>query len=266
MILIIAAVAVYFVLSKDKEDPNEVTFLIEDNQSVYFWITGTGETAADAVKDAADKSAVVLGYDDGQYGMYIWGINGLEQAETYSDGSWALYLYEDGEWIYSAENGVSGIKSADYEYMALFYVTSDPVTFEQDLPDNIPDVKDAKAWDQNTDGTVFAIQSSTGLYFYINGSGETVYDALVDADSKYNIGFVGSDNLSGKGVQSMFGLEMNQVDETWFWWSTYVLTEDQSEWESSSFYPGNILSEDNPQICFIYKYSDGPEPTVPVYE
>ena len=261
LVVVVAAVGVYFIMGNDKEDPNEITFLIEDNEGVYFWITGTGETGENALIDAAKKSDVELIYTSQSWGMYLTGINGLE-GDLESSTSWGLFVYEDNEWVES-QVGISTLVSADYDYAGWFFGIPDE-NYVMPLPEVIPDVKDAKAWDKSTDGVVFTIESPSGLYFRVNGSGDTVYDAMVSADSKYNMDFVGSDGPSGKGINSLFGYSMVQVDGVWHWWSTYVLDEDQSDWTSSFLYIGNMDASENPQICFIY--TDGTlVPAAPVY-
>jgi hypothetical protein len=263
LVVVVAAVGVYFIMGNDKEDPNEITFLIEDDKGVYFWMTGTGETGEDALIDAAKKSDVKLIYTSQSWGMYLTGINGLE-GDLKSSTSWGLFVYEGNEWV-SSEVGISTLVSSDYDYAGWFFGIPDE-NYIVPLPDFIPDVKDAKAWDKDTKGVTFTIESLSGMYFRVSGSGETVYDAMTDADSKYKMGFVGSDGLR-KGIDTLFGYGQIQDKGIWYWWSTYVLDESQNDWESSNKYIGEIPSSEASQICFIYTNSNSTiEPSAPVYK
>lgn len=263
IIIIAAAVGIYWYATKDNgDDPNKVTFLIEDNDGVYFWVSGSGEMTDDAFENAVSKSAVDLQSSESSYGISINGINGLENESDWSY-YWATYTYSDGEWKY-ADDGLSVMKSSDYDYIALFYVAnnypSDPI-----LPDNIPSVQDAKIWTKDTSGVLFTIESQSGMYLRINGTGTTVYDALDDATSNYNIEFTGSEWTSyGKVIDTIFDLGMVSVDDVYTFWSTKVLSDDGTAWETSEHVVGGLLSSENAQICLIY--STGSEtPIAPVY-
>jgi len=261
IIIIVAAVGIYWYATKNNEnDPNKVTFLIEDNDGIYFWISGSGEMTDDALENAVDKSAVNLDSSESSYGISINGINGLESESDWSY-YWATYTYSDGVWTY-AEDGLSLMKSSDHDYIALFYVAnnypSDPV-----LPDNIPNVQDAKVWTKNTSGVLFTIQSQSGMYLRVNGTGTTVYDALSNATSNYKIEFTGADLSSGKAIKTIFDLGTVNNDGV-YTWNTKVLSDDGTAWETSEFIVGNLTSSENAQICLLYSTGVG-TPTAPVY-
>jgi hypothetical protein len=262
LVLVVAAVGIYFtVLDKDDKDPNDVTFLIQDSQGVYFWIDGNGETVQDALVDAFSS------YPEGTLVTSNYGISTLFGIGTTSSGGvyswWVQYSWKNDAWTYNSEDTMVELKSSDLDYFLVIYGAGGMEGI--DLPEDIAKPSDAKVWDGNTSGVLFTIESSTGLYFNINGSGKTVYDSMVNANSKFNMGFIGSEDPSGKGIKSLFGLEMIQFGGVWSWWSTYVLTDDGKNWESSFLYIGNMESSENAQVCLIY--TDGTfEPSAPVHE
>jgi len=261
LVVVVAAVGVYFVMGNDKKDPNEITFLIEDDKGVYFWITGTGETGEDALIDAANKSDVDLMYTSQSWGMYLSGINGLE-GDFASSTSWGLFVYEDNEWV-SSKVGISTLVSSEYDYAGWFFGTTDE-NYDMLLPEVIPDVKEANAWDKNSGGVIFTIESPSGMYFRVSGNGETVYDAMVNANSKYDMKFVGSESATGKGIEGLFDYVKFQIGDVWNWWSTYTLNDTQDDWVNSAKKIGNMKASEVPQVCFIY--TDGTlTPVAPIY-
>ena len=98
----------------------------------------------------------------------------------------------------------------------------------------------------------FLIQDNVGVYFWAEGNGDTVLDALKDACNDYDIKFVAS-NKDGvdTGIQSLFGLEM-KADEAgnWSWWTQYGYT--NNAWETSVSYMNELKSKDNAYFALVY--------------
>jgi len=261
VIIVVAGVGVYFLLNDDKDDPNDVTFLIQDDEGVHFWLKGNGETTIDALENAFSA------YEDGTFTKSSWGgvgeLFGIGSIENL-DGDWSYwvqYTWVDDDWKYNTL-GMNSIMSADVEYMLIIYGKG--IMDDTPLPEGLSTPSEANVWDGSTKGVVFAIESMTGLYFYINGEGKTVYDALKNADSKYGLDYVKNDTASGEGVFSMFGLEQYNDGGKWYWWSTNVINDDGDDWDFASTVIGALQSSENPQVCF--KYTDGTyDLTAPVY-
>ena len=262
LVLVVAAVGVYFVLgNNDKGDPNDVTFLIQDSDGVYFWLEGNGETVQDALVEAFEiyPAGTITFSNSGSVRLFDIGtVNNGDGTYTY----WIQFTWKDNKWTYNQQS-MKNINSADVEYILVLHGTT--VSMELAVaPEGTPTPADVVIWDGKTNGVVFSIQSISGLYFNVNGNGNTVYDALENANSKYKMQFVGSDYSGEKDVKSIFGLEMVQVsDSEWNWWSTYQVESD--DWVASLQYMSHLSASENPHICIIY--TDGTnEPTVPIYK
>ena len=258
LVVVVAAVGVYFVFGNDKAT-NDVTFLIQDNEGVYFWLEGNGETVEDALVDAFERypSGTVTFSNSGGVKLFDIGtVNNGDGTYTY----WIQFTWKDNKWTYN-QLSMRNIKSVDVEHILVLHGTT--VSMEAAIaPEGTPTPADVTIWNGNTNGVLFSIQSISGLYFKVNGSGNTVYDALENANSKYKMQFEGSNYSGEKDVKSIFGLEMVQVsDSEWNWWSTYQIESD--DWAASLQYMSHLSASDNPQICIIY--TDGTnEPTVPI--
>ncbi len=245
IIIVIAAVGVYFVL-KDDSKANNVTFLVQDGDGVYFWMDGNGETADKAVINAAERSGVEIDYTYSEEGsMFLSEIGGLSGSSEAPWIWWMLYTYKDDKWTYSENEGLSAIKSADYDYLGLFYGNG---TYDLE---SLPDVKDSKAWDKSETGTVFTIVSPAGMYFKMNGSGETVFDAFDSMCSTYKLPFEPSDSPTyGKGINSFYGLEMKQVGDDWVYWVQGVIKD--GAWAMAPTSMSSLTSADHPHFLVYY--------------
>lgn len=99
----------------------------------------------------------------------------------------------------------------------------------------------------------FLIQDNQGFYFWVNGEGETVYDAWKDAVKSFDLPFVASVDKEGNeyGIKSLFGLSTAQ-DATggWTWWTQYFYN--GSAWESNSLYMINMAAKDYSSIAMVY--------------
>ena len=246
VVIVVAAVGVYALLNNDSKS-NDVTFLIQDDKGVHFWLKGNGETSADALENAFSS------YEDGTLIRSSYGINTLfgmgseldEETDQWS--YWVQFTWIDNEWSYN-NVGMNSINSADVEYMLVLYGKG--IMNDTPLPAGLPIPSSAKLWDGNTDGVVFTIESSTGLYFHVNGKGTTVYDAIKDADSKYNLGFSGMAASLAENI-TMFNLSKSGG----YAWEMYTVDDAGTGWDESSLPLGGLASAENSQICF--KYNNG---------
>lgn len=249
VVLIVAAAFSWQYLGSDDSDDSKVTFLVQDDQGVYFWMEGSGDTAYDALKDAVDNLGIAFEPSVNSSGE-AYGIQSLFGLEMYQEGDvwfyWAQYVWTGSAWDY-AQTGMNGYSPAEANnYVALVYGDGNATA--------LCEPKDAVVWDGSTAGTVFTIESSSGMYFKVNGTGTTVYDAFADAVADYAIPFEPSVNSSGEayGIQSLFGLEMTQdAAENWHWWGQYC--KENGEWVSSQSYMTGLQSSENPEFKVAYQ-------------
>ena len=263
--IIIAVVAVValagagvgiFVLNNQDKTPT-LTVLVEDQDGVYFWTEGKGETAADALaKTSAGVKVTML---DGSWGKYISEVNGLKEDYTTDTCYWGLYYLDGDKWTYS-DVGVSELKVSEHSTIGLFYVVSDSTTYEIKAggPDKVtvPKVEDKRVWGGSTSGTVFAITSHTGMYFYINGDKSgTMAERFKAATEDYKIPYV-EKLKDGKpnGIDKIFGEGTVKVDEDYKYWVTYVL--DNDAWIIAPKKLPNIEdANDYKQMAMVYGIS-----------
>ncbi|KQM10425.1 hypothetical protein AOA81_03045 [Methanomassiliicoccales archaeon RumEn M2] len=66
--------------------------------------------------------------------------------------------------------------------------------------------------DSEADKTKILIQDDEGVYFWIEGEGDNGFAALDDACEKFDVPLICSDSLFGKSIDSIFGIEMMQVE------------------------------------------------------
>lgn len=243
--VVIIAAAAAMVMKDDKDDKKtapEVKFLIQDAQGVYFWISGNGDTTFDALNDAVKKFDIPFEASDASYGKGIQSMFGLSMTEV-SSGTWnwwAQYQYTNNSWT-TATVTMEKLESKDNQYMALVYGDG------KNTPATTP--SDAKVWDKSTKGTVFTIQSTSGLYFKVNGEGSTVYDAFTDAVNDYSIPFVASTSMVG--IDSLFGLSTAQdASGNWTWWAQYQYT--NGSWTQSSVTMEKLNSSENSTFAIVY--------------
>ena len=178
------------------------TILVEDQNGVRFWAEGSGETIADCLAGASP--GVTFTMTDSSFGKYVSAINGLA-----ADGNsyWCIYSYKGGDWIMS-DLGVSSMKTRENPVVGFFYVTAEsvePYVIVAGGPDkvDVPSISSAKVWDGKTDGTIFCIQSMSGLYFYINdNTGPLMSDRFRAATTAYGVPF----DESSYGISSLFGI------------------------------------------------------------
>ncbi len=272
-IIIVAAVVIVLIvavfaaqsLSKDKDKDNDetatVTFLIQDNYGVYFWIDGEGKTVYDAFADAAEDFAIpfVPTKDSDGNANGINSLFGLEMKEVTAKNwvYWQQYTYTDGKWVFN-EQYLNSYKAADCEYVAIAYGG-----YGVEIATS--DVSKAVVWDKSTKGTLFTIESLSGMYFRVNGSGDTVFDAWESAMKAYNVPYEPSNWTSGKGVNSMFGIASVSDESGYTYWDQYVV--DGSAWVSAPLMMSNLKSADYAQMLLVYGnfYGDNHPEKAPIY-
>ena len=251
-----AGVAIVVINNNNKDTTPTATILIEDQDGIYFWAEGKGNTIADALGNLSPGVTVTM--TDASFGKYVSAVNGL--AETPYDPAkdtsyWSFYIYDGTAWKYS-DLGVSSVNTSETPTVGLFYVTSDKDTYaiKAGGPDNVtvPKVEDKVVWDGSTSGTVFAITSHTGMYFYINSAkAGTMLERFQDATSTYKIAFEAS---SSGGISTLFGKGTVKIDEDYLYWVQYSL--EDGNWAKQSSKMGNIENADSyAQFALIYAIS-----------
>lgn len=251
-IAIVIVLAASFVMlgndNGDVDDTETIKFLIQDDKGVYFWVEGEGDTAIAAFENAIgqdvykDAAAFVPSTDkDGNNNgiTSLYGINSVQDAE----GKWKQFTWNGSEWI-ASEQMMDQYGFDESEYIAVVF--SDGSITPKVTP------ADVKIWDQSQDGTVFTIESSTGLTFQVNGEGTTVYDAFKDATVTYSIPFEPSKDAAGveNGINSLYGLEMYQEGATWYYWSQYVWAD--GVWDYATTGMNGLASAENPVFKIVY--------------
>ncbi|MDR3075002.1 MAG: hypothetical protein LBU30_03045 [Candidatus Methanoplasma sp.] len=254
VVALIAVVAGVFLLKGEKEDPNKVTFLMQDADGVHFWTDGTGETTMDALKDAfSDYPEGTLTANDGWIDS-IFGIGMVQDGQKWY--YWMQYSWVDGSWTYN-QKGMGEIMSSDVDYMLVIYGTSGADMSDNTVPPGTPVPDDAIVWDGKTTGTVFTIAAESGLYFKVNGSGDSLIDAFGKTCDKYRIPLEKSHSPTmGDGIYALFGIERIQdADGNWAYWSQHVV--EDGKWKGSSKGMSSLKCEDNPVFLIWFKTSPG---------
>ncbi len=259
VVLVVAACAI--VLLNGSEKKVSASFLIEDQDGVYLWASGEGNGYFGAFDNAMAPGYFSYEKTVTGNGIIITSINGLAQTED-TTGYWALYCYENGKWVKSDEC-IDKLSDKEIGYFAYFYVeVNSHSQIVKGGPDNltfVPDVKDAAYWKDSKDGVLFQIESRTGFRTAINGSGETAFDALVDATEKYKIPF--QENTGGINWLFNKDLYMKQVGTQWIYWQQYI-TKDGVNWSMNG---QGLRTTTGVSYVYLYYNYYGTAPSVPVY-
>ncbi len=160
----------------------EVDFLISDNTGFYVTITGKGTTVMDAFENAVKEHNY---YDYVEYSGSIakpenlesmFGLEYKKVSDTeYMD--WMTFKW-DSEWVHVTDN-MSDMVAEDYSSILLYYGTTDGSSF---VPrEGLPAADALQPLTISSDGVRFLVESDTGAFFVINGTGDTLSDALLDA-------------------------------------------------------------------------------------
>ncbi|MCL1978845.1 MAG: hypothetical protein FWG60_01630 [Methanomassiliicoccaceae archaeon] len=224
VVVVVVAAGAYVVLSNDK-DQNNVKFVIEDLDGVYFWIEGSGEKVSDAFIDASEKAHVDLDYSNSDLmGFFVSGINNVYQAEDWSK-YWSLSVYSDGEWK-SADTGASSLYSKDYDYVGWFYAESGgapdytPTTAEKPSPEGAKAITVEKS-PGNGKVTFLISGGEDSLCFWATGKGNDVYEAFKNIQKYYPEGVIET-SVAYDGINSMFGITGESFpDGTYSWWAQF---------------------------------------------
>lgn len=257
VIVLIAAVFAAQALNDKRDDTATVTFLIQDNYGVYFWVDGEGKTVFDAFADAANDYNIPFEASHADYGDGIQSLFGLKMAEE--DGKWPWwqqFTYADGAWT-ASQLTMEKLDAKDYEYVAVVYS-------DGSLTPAVTDVSKAAVWDKSTDGTVFTIESNSGMYFRVNGTGDTVFDAWKDAEKTYSIpvgDYTKDKSGADANVGMLFGMGTEKTAEGgWNYWSSYEYKD--GAWGYASAYMNGLKSADVAQFLLVYSIN-GSDPVFP---
>ena len=258
LVVVVAAVGVYFVMGNDKSDPNDVTFLIQDNEGVHFWLEGNGETVEDALVDAFERypSGTITFSNSGSVRLFDIGtVNNGDGTYTY----WIQFTWKDNKWTYNQQT-MRNLNSADVEYILVLHGTT--VSMEAAVaPEGTPTPADSAIWNGSTEGTVFTVASASGLYFKINGnSNESLIKAFNAACAKYKVPLVNTeDAVYGQGIDTLFGFGWDEGSG--MYWAQYEAV--SGGWASSSEGMASLKCGDHPTYLVCYSLYEA-TPDVPV--
>ncbi|MDL2231850.1 hypothetical protein LJB85_03835 [Porphyromonadaceae bacterium OttesenSCG-928-L07] len=250
-VVAVAAVGGYFILKGDDTSGEKVEFLIQDDEGVYFWVEGRGDSAMDAFKNAAKGYGIPYELNTDKDA-----IESMFYVDTSSGKRWlpAYWDVSDESWIVPEDN-MAKTKASDFKYICI--LLSSGGTVEPTDVKVTPD--DAVVLDKNLTGIKFLVQSPSGLFFKMSASGDNAYDALVSVTDKYNIPFVPTTSMGG-GVTSMFDIS-GTSEVPYYWWAQFT-SADQINWDFNNLgltysTPG-VLGKEYIGIA----YGSGEPPTV----
>lgn len=139
VVAIIAIAAAAFIMTQDKGDNTEsakynISFLVEDGED-YQWIDGSGDTAAEAAKDALNDAGIENNISDAGWVVTI----NNKGTITNPDGSYTYWLQftwdEDSKkWIYDPAAGLGTI-GEDVKHVCFLYGTTSATDF---MPTSYP--------------------------------------------------------------------------------------------------------------------------------
>ncbi len=251
IVIVVVVVAAWYLLKDDNDsvvtpEGDEYTFLVEDQEGVYFWISGQGDNAENALINAADSFGIDLvpSYDSDGNPAGIDSMFGMAMEEVSADEwmYWNQFVWDGSEWTYSSYT----MEKVDIEYCNGYVALVYGGWVQPEDIDVTP--SDAVVWDKSTSGTVFTIKSESGLWFKVNGSGDTLFDAYVATMEKYKIPY----ETNANGIEGMFGLYMTEnSDGNWVYWQQFQVI-DGEEVESTS-YMTHMSCADNPEFVLIYE-------------
>ncbi|MEA4977165.1 MAG: hypothetical protein VB016_01240 [Methanomassiliicoccaceae archaeon] len=240
IVVAVAGAGVYYYYGGD-ETQEGTKILVQDNEGVYFWIEGDGDNELTALTDACEKYDIEVVFANGWIdSLFSLGMVGPDADNNWI--YWSQYSYTDGAWVLNDYN-MDQYNTSDVEAMAVVYSDG------SEVPAVDPD--DAKVWNHSTDGTVFTIESKSGVSFKINGTGETAIEALIDATDRYAVPFVPSGNPAN-GVESLFGITYAYEGGQWSWWIQKVPTGDGTGWETSTLMMDEMPTSETHSMKLVY--------------
>ncbi len=245
-IVAVAAIAVGIVVMNNNNNGNDkttVSFLVTDNQGVYFWMDGKTNkdgSVLNALEDATKTFDIPMEKSSSaKYGEGIKSIFGLATVQD-ADGNytyWYQTSWQNGEWT-KFGSYISSMKASECRYVSLNYSDG------KSVPSVTP--TDAVPITSNLNGYKFLIESPSGLHFEVSATGNNAYDAAKNCFDKYKMPY----EMNTSNVNSIFGLEMKKIsDDVWNYWAFY--TYNNSTWGYSSVNLDKITDTTN-FIGFIY--------------
>lgn len=219
-VVAVAAVGGYFILKGDDTSGEKVEFLIQDDEGVYFWVEGRGDSAMDAFKNAAKGYGIPYELNTDKDA-----IESMFYVDTSSGKRWlpAYWDVSDESWIVPEDN-MAKTKASDFKYICI--LLSSGGTVEPTDVKVTPD--DAVVLDKNLTGIKFFVQSPSGLFFKMSATGDNAYDALGTACDKYDIQLVRTTSMGG-GVTSMFDI-VGTDEMPYYWWAQFTSV-DLTNWD-----------------------------------
>lgn len=214
-ILAIAAIGVAWYVTKD-DGKESVTFLIQDDKGVYFWASGsTNGSVLDALDDAASAFKFPFEKSTSTSGDGIQSLFGIEMKQNGASWSWWSQYYWDGDSWETAELMPSNIKASEYDYFALVYEDGSKAPAAN--PDKAVPITSKMS------GFKFIVESESGLYFYISGTGDNAALAMKAASAKYNVPYVAAET---GWIETIFGIGTVEISEgKWTYWSQFTYTD-----------------------------------------
>lgn len=207
-------------------EPQEasVKFLLCDGTEFYFTIEGTGVKVIDALVDAVDK------YNYSDYVVYSGTATQPEGLKTFFGLTykqissteyqyWMTFEWDSASdyWTTSSDT-MNQMFAEDNPAVLLYYGITDGMVFEP--PPGLPKEGDLQPLTQSDDGVRFLIESNTGAFFLINGTGNTLRDALENACTTNKIPYeFDGDTVTFFGKAAASGNAWNQYSADSSGWS-----------------------------------------------
>ena len=234
---------------------SNVKFLIVDNEGFYITIEGRGVSVIQAFDDAINK----YDYQDyveyaGSPGSYT-GVNsmfgmGFEQVSPYLFRFWKLFEWDEGTDYWITTSSVMGNLNAEDNPGVLLCYGESADGMDMDVPTGLPTLSELHPLEISDEGTRFLIESQTGEFFVINGSGTNLELALKSACDTNHIPYTIVD-----GSFRFFGID--DTSETA--WNGY--TADGNSWSYST----KKLSEySNAAVFGLYYGAPTSLPDIPI--
>lgn len=246
-VLVIAAAGVaVFQLTRENNTDVTVTFVVEDDQGVYFWVDGKAPkdgTVMQAWENAVEKYKMPFVKSTGTSGEGIKSLFGLATAKVddknyvyWSQKTWTNNAWEKSNLMMSNQ------KAADNKYFGIIY--GNGATVPHAVPSN------AVVLSANPTGYVFVIESSSGLYFKAGGNGNNALEAINDICTHYKI-----QADANKWLKTMFNLGFEESSGKYWSFSSYV----KDSWVLSDVGLDGVKKTDS--VLGLY-YAPGLIPTV----
>lgn len=246
IVAVAGAGAAIFLLNNNQDNTPTATILIEDQNGVYFWAEGKGETLMDALKNPSAGVTVTI---DGDMITGINGLNGTETTTAYL--YWSLYYLDGDEWKYS-DVGAKELKVSEHPTVGFFYASMDKTTYDTTGGPGsvtVPKLSDKVVWNGSTSGTVFAIKGASGLYFYVNSAASgTMQDRFTAVTNDYKIPF----EPKSSGIKTLFGVGTVEVEPgVYNYWAQFGLIDGAWGYMPSTM-PNTDNPDDYPQFAVVY--------------